>query len=235
MIVLNTTLLEAKREMRSRVIERRNNIPADKRASKSIELCNRLLAETTSRISRGSIVAAFYPLGSEADLRPYLLDLFDLGYRVALPAMVKSELRSMEKPTLPDTEKLELPDTVKPEGTEYAQASRASMVFLEMDKSTIESADAGFLQRPAKPLASDSPDLARFTVVEPENMDMVVVPLVAFDSRYNRLGYGGGNYDGFLGKLRENTVVVGAAFEEQKVDTVPLEPHDRPLPAIIFA
>ncbi len=74
-----------------------------------------------------------------------------------------------------------------------------------------------------------------FRCVAPQEIDAVVVPMVAFDAHNNRLGYGGGNYDRFLPQLREGAVVVGVAFKEQKIPAVPLEPHDLSLPFIVQA
>ena len=44
----------------------------------------------------------------------------------------------------------------------------------------------------------------------------MVVPLVAFDDAGRRLGYGGGNYDQLLPRLRADAVVIGIAFDEPK-------------------
>ena len=78
-------------------------------------------------------------------------------------------------------------------------------------------------------------ELLRETGIAPEDLDAVVVPLVAFDDDGNRLGYGGGNYDRLLPALRDDAVIAGIAFEEQRVEAVPVEPHDRPLPHIVTA
>ncbi|MGI9415240.1 MAG: 5-formyltetrahydrofolate cyclo-ligase [Hyphomicrobiales bacterium] len=61
--------------------------------------------------------------------------------------------------------------------------------------------------------------------------DVLLVPLLAFDRRGYRLGYGGGFYDRTLDQLRaENTVVaVGVAFAGQEVDAVPHDTQDQPL------
>lgn len=61
--------------------------------------------------------------------------------------------------------------------------------------------------------------------------DVVLVPLVAFDARGYRLGYGGGFYDRTLAKLRKMKPVtaVGIAYDEQKVDVVPTESYDQRL------
>ena len=61
-------------------------------------------------------------------------------------------------------------------------------------------------------------------IVSPKEIDLVVVPGVAFDLHGNRLGRGKGFYDAFL-----NTVGcprVGVAFEQQIVSSLPVEPHD---------
>jgi 5-formyltetrahydrofolate cyclo-ligase len=64
--------------------------------------------------------------------------------------------------------------------------------------------------------------------VEP---DVVLVPLLAFDERGFRLGYGGGFYDRTLKRLRKlkPIVAVGLAYDEQKVDAVPAESYDEKL------
>lgn len=65
--------------------------------------------------------------------------------------------------------------------------------------------------------------------------DVVLVPLLAFDSRFFRLGYGGGYYDRTLEHLRAGSHVkaIGLAFAAQRVDDVPRGAHDQPLDAIL--
>lgn len=68
--------------------------------------------------------------------------------------------------------------------------------------------------------------------IEPE---VVIVPLLAFDRRGFRLGYGGGFYDRTLEGLRARrpTLAIGYAFAAQEVDEVPIEPTDQPLDLIV--
>ncbi len=61
-------------------------------------------------------------------------------------------------------------------------------------------------------------------VVEP---DAVVVPGLAFDRMGGRLGYGAGFYDVWL--AAHPCLSIGVGFDEQLVDAVPREAHDRPL------
>ncbi len=65
--------------------------------------------------------------------------------------------------------------------------------------------------------------------------DLLFVPLAAFDRRGFRLGYGAGFYDNTLAALRTRKPVlaIGVAFSVQEVASVPTEPHDQPLDAII--
>lgn len=68
--------------------------------------------------------------------------------------------------------------------------------------------------------------------VEP---DVLIVPLLAFDRRGYRLGYGGGYYDRTLELLRARkpVVAIGFAFAAQEVDVVPIEPTDQRLDLIV--
>ena len=61
--------------------------------------------------------------------------------------------------------------------------------------------------------------------------DVLLVPLLAFDPRGYRLGYGGGFYDRTLEKLRARkpVIAVGLAYDELAVDAVPHESYDQRL------
>lgn len=65
--------------------------------------------------------------------------------------------------------------------------------------------------------------------------EVLIVPLLAFDARGMRLGYGGGFYDRTLAGLRAGGAVlaVGLAFAAQEVPEVPTEPPDAPLDAVL--
>lgn len=92
-----------------------------------------------------------------------------------------------------------------------------------------------FINHPVAARDADTALDARFPVVAPADIDLIVVPLVAYDAQGNRLGYGGGNYDRYLAQVRPGCRIIGVAFAAQQVDRVPTEPHDRPLPRIISA
>ncbi|WP_418791651.1 5-formyltetrahydrofolate cyclo-ligase [Phosphitispora sp. TUW77] len=64
-------------------------------------------------------------------------------------------------------------------------------------------------------------------------IDFVVVPGVSFDTKGNRLGYGGGFYDRFLRQLRPDSSFAALAFELQIRDNVYPEEHDYPMKYVI--
>jgi 5-formyltetrahydrofolate cyclo-ligase len=67
--------------------------------------------------------------------------------------------------------------------------------------------------------------------VPPNRLDLILVPGVAFDLHGRRLGRGKGFYDQLLTSVRGTTC--GVAFDEQIVESVPVEPHDIHLNCIL--
>ncbi|WP_156420711.1 5-formyltetrahydrofolate cyclo-ligase [Aureimonas sp. AU22] len=66
--------------------------------------------------------------------------------------------------------------------------------------------------------------------------DVLLVPLLAFDRRCARIGYGKGFYDRAIARLlvaKPHLLTIGLAFDAQEVDEVPAEPHDRFLDRIL--
>ena len=96
-------------------------------------------------------------------------------------------------------------------------------------------AAAPFLAHPTHAFAAQDIDSARFPIVPARELDAIIVPLVAFDARGMRLGYGGGCYDRYLPTLSASCKILGIAFTEQQVEAVPVNEHDLPLPRIITA
>ncbi|MBI3547353.1 MAG: 5-formyltetrahydrofolate cyclo-ligase [Gammaproteobacteria bacterium] len=75
-------------------------------------------------------------------------------------------------------------------------------------------------------------------LVRAQNLDLILMPLVGFDVRGNRLGMGGGFYDRSLEFLRHRRhwykpQVLGLAYDFQRVDSLQPEPWDIPLQGII--
>ena len=68
-------------------------------------------------------------------------------------------------------------------------------------------------------------------IINKENIDLLIVPMVAFDSNHNRLGYGGGYYDRYLKNYAGR--VIGLAFSFQQTEALPVESFDIPIKTII--
>lgn len=98
-----------------------------------------------------------------------------------------------------------------------------------------DASEAPFIAHPTRAFAATDVDSDHFPIVPAAELDMVVVPLVAFDRTDARLGYGGGCYDRYLPTLSATCQVVGIAFDEQRVDHVPTDAHDLPLSHIVSA
>ena len=65
--------------------------------------------------------------------------------------------------------------------------------------------------------------------------DILLVPLVAYDSYLNRLGYGGGYYDRYIEKLEKikKVIKIGLAFSFQKISSIPINQYDKKLDFIV--
>lgn len=202
------------------------------------------------------VVTAFSCMGSEVDVAPFVRAAFARGALVAYPCMVKNP--TWTKPTMrgavgdptdagdarrSPSEAARIPGQVgagcdATEGEGRAPfVPRLLMQFRAVSRAQFEAGTAPFVAKPLRSFAPDDPELAAFPLVDPEQVDVAVCPLVAFDAAGNRLGYGGGNYDGFLAHVRPDALVAGVGFAEQEVPVgvIPLEPHDLPLPRIVSA
>jgi 5-formyltetrahydrofolate cyclo-ligase len=92
----------------------------------------------------------------------------------------------------------------------------------------------------------DSLRMNRYKILEPENtekiaaedLDLVLMPLVAFDLKQNRLGMGGGYYDHTFEfilekKPQKKPLLIGLAYANQQVDHLPYDPWDVPLDGVL--
>ena len=67
------------------------------------------------------------------------------------------------------------------------------------------------------------------TEVHPIKFDIVIVPLLAFDKKGTRVGYGAGFYDGFLKDCNPNCKFIGVSFFEPELKLIETYPTDIPL------
>ncbi|MHA1792614.1 MAG: 5-formyltetrahydrofolate cyclo-ligase, partial [Promethearchaeota archaeon] len=70
-------------------------------------------------------------------------------------------------------------------------------------------------------------------LVEPDFIDLIIVPCLAVDAEGNRLGYGKGYYDRLLARMGLDIPRIALAFEHQVAYPVPITTHDQPVSIII--
>lgn len=68
---------------------------------------------------------------------------------------------------------------------------------------------------------------------EPCELDLLLVPGVAFTAAGLRLGRGRGYYDRYLAQPLFRAATVGVCYRHQLVDMLPAEPHDRPVDCVV--
>ena len=196
-----------KAELRRVVIARRDAIELDVRAAKSADVCAQLV-ELLGRLDPTAprTVAVYAAIGSEVDPAAFAVAAAARGWQVAYPCILS--------------------------------AADAAACGQRMRMRAVASGDvstAPFIAHPTRAFAATDIDSNRCPIVPAETLDMIVVPLVAFDRAGARLGYGGGCYDRYLPTVSPACQIVGIAFDEQRVDRVPTDAHDLPLPNIISA
>ena len=196
-----------KAELRRAVIARRDALDLDVRAAKSAVICAQLV-ELLERSDSATprTVAVYAAMGSEANPAAFAAAAAKRGWRVAYPCMLSAIDAA-------------------------ACGQRMCMRAVAAD----DASAAPFIAHPTRAFAATDIDSSRFPIVPAEALNMIVVPLVAFDRAGARLGYGGGCYDRYLPTVSPACHVIGIAFDEQRVDDVPTDAHDLPLPNIISA
>ena len=196
-----------KAELRRAVIARRDALDLDVRAAKSAAICARLVELMKSSGTAGQrTVAVYAAMGSEVDPAAFAAAAAKRGWRVAYPCMLS--------------------------------ASDATACSQRMCMRAVAAGDvstAPFIAHPTQAFAATDIDSNRCPIVPAKALNMIIVPLVAFDRTGARLGYGGGCYDRYLPTVAPECLIVGIAFDEQRVDHVPTDPHDLPLPNIVSA
>lgn len=196
-----------KAELRRAVIARRDAIDLDVRVAKSAVICARLVELLGwSDAAAPRTVAVYAAMGSEVDPAAFAAAAAARGWRVAYPCMLSAT---------------------------DAMACGQRMCMRAV--SAGDASEAPFIAHPTRAFAATDVDSDHFPIAPAKALDMVVVPLVAFDRTGARLGYGGGCYDRYLPAVAPECLIVGIAFDEQRVDHVPTDAHDLPLSHIVSA
>lgn len=228
-----TSIGADKATLRRLVLARRDALDVQTRAQKSARICDELAREVLGMDRYGvgtelpaeprPTVAIYAAFGSEADPSAFAQAAELAGWRVAYPCMLPRET-----------------------GAARGRAGHAEIDVRAGDRpidqrmymravAWDDRAGCPFLRHPTHTFSEHDIDATRFPVVTANELDAIVVPLVAFDACGMRLGYGGGCYDRYLPTVSATCKVLGIAFAEQEVEAVPADEHDLPLPRIISA
>ena len=200
-----------KAALRKEVLARRKAMSPAERAQKSAQINKEIARCLCQHFAEnppqsGPIVALFSSFGTEVDLRDSLTTCAEHGWIAALPVMFQDVFEA-----------------------------GAYMEFVCVPYEVALSRRADFLSHPARPILRSDFDAAAFPLVNPQEIDAMLIPLVAFDDAGGRLGYGGGNYDRYLPQLRPDCWCAGVAFAEQRVAQVPQAGFDLSIPRVISA
>ena len=196
-----------KAELRRAVIARRDALDLDLQAAKSADICARLV-ELLGRLDAAAprTVAVYAAMGSEADPAAFAAAAAVRGWRVAYPCMLSA-----------------------------IDAAACGQRMCMRAVAVNDASATPFIAHPTRAFTAMDIDSDRFPIVPADVLDMIIVPLVAFDQTGARLGYGGGCYDRYLPTLSATCQIIGIAFDEQRVGHVPTDAHDLPLPHIVSA
>lgn len=203
-------VVQHKQATRAKALARRDDIPQTLREQKSASISSQLAAKLDrllgSRQGDPVTVATYAAMGSEPNPSAFSSYAERRGCRVAYPCMLSA-----------------------------AEAAACGQRMCMRTAAAGDAPAAPFIAHPTRAFAATDVDSDRFPIVPAKALDMVVVPLVAFDRAGARLGYGGGCYDRYLPILSPTCQIIGIAFDEQRVDHVPTDAHDLPLPNIVSA
>ena len=156
------------------------------------------------------LIAAYYEIKTEVTVEPLRTAAWERGWRVALPCVI----------------------------------TPGHIEFFEVTRAVVEAGDIPFVAHPARAVSAG--DIQAFLaahglgeedcrMVSPKDIDAIIVPLVAFNPEGGRLGYGGGNYDRYIPRMRADALPLGVAFAEQRDDALQLEKHDCHMAKVISA
>lgn len=176
---------EAKAALRSEAHKRRAQLHPSLRVDAARDAVGHFLHGVD--VGKAEIVAAYWPIRDELDIKILIGKMMDAGQPVCLPVVLGPE------------QPLEL--RLWQEGAPLYEAGFG----------TLAPEDGA-------------------PRVEP---DVILMPLLGFDRRGTRLGYGGGYYDRTLAHLKKRPRLIGFAFARQEIELIPRQSHDVPLDTVV--
>lgn len=224
--------VSGKAHLRARMRALRDGMPDGERRRRQADACRRLLDLPAMRAAR--TVALYRAFGSELDVQGLVDALAALPDRPRLVFPVPLRGRRMEFVPVEPGELAcgaRLPGRQPVPGRGGAPCTGG--VPADGGAHTGRGVPA-FLEHPGRVLGSPPADRP---AVPPAEIDVMVVPGLAFDGTGRRLGYGGGYYDAYLARAGFGALACGVCFEGQLLGEGALAelegPHDRRVDAVV--
>jgi 5-formyltetrahydrofolate cyclo-ligase len=198
-----------KRALRKEVAIRLENLSLANKLHQNGTVVRKLLASDVYTKARS--VCLFLSMPGEFDTGPIVRDIFQSGRKCYVPRVESAaEIKMLQAFSLED------------------------IAAFPLNKYSIPEPDPNSGKDDSKAKRDDA-----MTILD---VDLFLVPGVAFDGEFRRLGHGRGYYDRYLNEMerllknsnRKMPPLIGLAFSEQIVSSVPVEPHDRQLDGVMF-
>ena len=214
----------------------RNSIPPEQRAYSALQISQQL--NSLSCVTKAKSIAGYLVNDGELDLSNFMQDAFtrskDMRKEVtngidysstSTSATISASTSASTSASAPKSALTPMPTTVSL--PVLHPVCKGHLLFLEYGPHTTLVKNKYNI---------DEPELACPNVIPTSTIDVILMPLVGFDSKGNRLGMGGGYYDrtlAFTQFTQQKPILIGIAHDEQEVETLPFEPWDIPLDIIV--
>ncbi|SEG92148.1 5-formyltetrahydrofolate cyclo-ligase family protein [Thermomonospora echinospora] len=245
---------DSKSDLRRRLLSARASMDARERAAAGRALRDTLLG--LPELEMAASVAAYVSFGAEPETRSLLFALWKRGTYVLLPRLLPDgdlDWASYEGPDSlapaprfgsgPAGPGLRTPGAGTPESPGAGTQAEPGFPGAS-DTETHITPGPGLQPTPQEASEARPPGgsgaIGMLEPTEPPRgpdairaADVVLVPALAVDGTGLRLGRGGGSYDRALARVGSGILTVGLVYDHELVDTVPAEPHDQRLRAVV--
>ncbi|MEN6315384.1 MAG: 5-formyltetrahydrofolate cyclo-ligase [Clostridiaceae bacterium] len=200
--------METKSEIRRRILKERNTLSREEIIKKSALIFRRLCA--LSQYQMAKTVLAYMDYRNEVMTCEFIRQCICDGKKVVLPR-VEAVTRN---------------ETGKASADEESDHFCANaLVIYEIGNADTDTL-SGYKGIP-------EPNSSVLRRIDPQEVDLAVIPGVAFDYARYRIGYGAGFYDRFLCCLRQDCEKAGVAYSLQMVKSIPAGKYDIPMDMVV--